>query len=124
MKSCLKFGTTVILAMAMLVSISGCDKFEKSAYRSIKTMAQTYDTSFTILGDLYREGVITDDEKDQAIDAGDKFRASLNVVIDALTIYKIAKTDESRSAVEIAIVEAMARLSVITDLIAAFSGKE
>jgi predicted transcriptional regulator len=60
----------------------------KIAYTTIKSAAIAYETVMSALGDLSKEGKITDEQKTMIIEYGNKFWTAYHTAVDALYAYK------------------------------------
>ena len=78
--------------------LSGCAGFTKDAYRSLAVSQQTYDTALSVMGDLYKEGKVTVEQKDKAIQLGRAYKTAHNTAISALAFYEEVGTDQSKQA--------------------------
>jgi len=92
MKRALKFGVLIVVVLALVA----CASFSQNAYRSLVVSQQTYDTTLSILGDLYKVGKVTEAQKDQAIAIGKEYKAAHNEAVAALLVYETS--DQSTEA--------------------------
>lgn len=85
--SCLIF---VVLALV------ACASFSQNAYRSLVVSQQTYDTTLSVMGDLYKAGKLTDAQKEKAISIGRAYQSAHNKAVSALLVYEAS--DQSTEA--------------------------
>lgn len=81
----------IILASVAIILIFGliaCASFTRDAYRTLTVSQQTYDTTLSVMGDLYREGKITDKQKNQGIEIGRAYKLAHNEAVASLTLYE------------------------------------
>lgn len=93
------------MVAALLITIavlgylsSGCSTFTRDAYRSLTVSQQTYDTALSVMGDLYREGKVTAEQRDKAIQLGRAYKTAHNTAVSALAFYEEVGTDQSKAA--------------------------
>lgn len=60
------------------------DSAQTTAYKALRTAADTYDVTMKSVASLYRQGVINADVKDKAIQYGNTFRTAYNAAIDVM----------------------------------------
>lgn len=84
-------------------------------YKTLVLSQHTYDTTLTSMGELYKEGVITDAQKDEAIKLGRTYMTAHNDAVDVLVAYEEAGGQGSQEAIKAAVDKASAALA---DLIA------
>lgn len=102
MKRALEVGFIVVMVLAF----AACANFSQNAYRSLVVSQQTYDTTLSIMGDLYRAGKVTEAEKEQAIAIGKEYKAAHNEAVAALLVYETS--DQSTEAANKAAYQKMA----------------
>lgn len=96
----------VLASLVMLTLLIACASFTKNSYRTLVLSDQTYDATFTTLGELYKEGKITEDEKKNAVELGRVYKSAHNNAVDAVAAYEEAGGYGETSAVEAAILKA------------------
>ena len=84
------------VAIMLVFGLVACASFSQNAYRSLVVSQQTYDTSLSIMGDLYKVGKVTEAQKDQAIAIGKEYKAAHNEAVAALLVYETS--DQSTEA--------------------------
>ena len=91
--------------------LAACATFTTDAYRSLTVSYQAYDATLASMGDLYREGRITEAQKDEAIKIGRAYKLAHNGAVAALSKYEESGGDASKQAYLTAATEASAALS-------------
>jgi len=87
----LKRNSIYLLMVFCLVLCVGCNDIEKTSYRSLTVMAATYDGIMSSLGDAYKQGLLSEDDKDKIIDVGNIFYGAYHSAEEALKAYMNAK---------------------------------
>lgn len=97
MKSNLK----ILMVLPFLLLCMACDDFEKNTFRTLTVMAGTYDGIMSYLGQAYKEGLISEEAKEKAIDVGNVFygsyHTSQNLFAEYLDAKKKGNFDAQRS---------------------------
>jgi len=101
--SCLVF---VVLALV------ACATFSQNAYRSLVVSQQTYDTTLSVLGDLYKAGKLTEAQKEKAVSIGRAYQSAHNKAVSALLIYETSD-QSTEAAAKLAYQQAAAEASKI-----------
>lgn len=79
-----------LIVLALLIGIVGCaanQSFEKNAYNTLASAAETYTATMSSAAELYKKDLITDTEKDRIIEYGGTFWVAYQVAVDALAEY-------------------------------------
>lgn len=109
------------LILICSVAFVGCDNFLKISYDTVYMASVTYETSRSILGDLYKEGRINEEQKTQIVEVATKYYHAIMLAKKALIAYKKieeSKNPETLDKARIAVVEALNfMLLVETDLL-------
>lgn len=96
---------SVVLCVALAVSIMACASFTKNAYRTLSVAGSTYDVGMRSAADLYQQGKITDGQKTEVVDVATQYRNAYIVAVDALVAYEKTDTAEDKDRVEAALTE-------------------
>jgi hypothetical protein len=112
-----------LLLVAICVCLLGCASFTGNAYRSLTVSYQTFDSSMTALGDLYREGVLSEEDKDKIVGYANEYRDAHNQAVTSLLTYETLK--EPTQADKQATLESIAYASrILADFLAATRNME
>ena len=116
---------SVALMLYLVLYLIGCAGNQKTpeatAYGLLGTSAETYNAAINSLGDLYKQGIVSSEVKDKAIEYGDAFRAAYNSAISASQAYLRAKSGgedaEMRDKLTAALIEYSRALGEALDYI-------
>jgi hypothetical protein len=72
----------------VVMALVACASFSQNAYRSLVVSQQTYDTTLSVLGDLYKAGKLTEAQKEKAISIGRAYQKAHNDAVTALLLYE------------------------------------
>lgn len=93
----------VVLAFAL---IQGCNgDFTTSAYKTLSTTATVYDTSMKAAADLHRQGLVSDQEKAEVIEFGNKYRQAHQAAVTTLAAYERTSQATDQEKVQVALDE-------------------
>ena len=93
----LKLGVVV----CVVILLAGCGGgFVGDSFKSLAVSKQTYEATMTSLGDLYKEGVLSDEAKDKAVEYGRKYQTAHNSAVDALMTYVVADPENQEDSKE------------------------
>jgi hypothetical protein len=117
-------GLGVVVGVIALALVA-CATFSQDAYRSLVVSQQTYDTTLSVMGDLYKAGKLNDVQKQRAIDIGIEYKAAHNSAVAALLLYETSdQTTEAmrKAAYQKAAADAAAILARLVAYAATFTG--
>ena len=80
-------GFVSLLVMMVVLFCSACTDFEKNAHNTLLVAGKSYDLSMKTCGTLYKEGKITEQQKQKVVDLGTVYYGAYNGAVDALLIY-------------------------------------
>ena len=87
------------LALVLLVLLAACGpNLVRDGYRALTVSYQGYDVALSGMGDLYREGLIGEDVKTQAIEYGRAYKVAHNEAVRALAAYEERGGAEAKDA--------------------------
>jgi hypothetical protein len=109
----------------IVVFLAGCSKpdFTTDSYRFLGVSKEAYDSSLNLAGDLYKQEVIGEKEKEKAIQYGNLYMATHNQAVAALLEYELYETDDSKRKYIDMLSDLLARLSFLTDYVANLRGE-
>jgi hypothetical protein len=93
MKRALQTGILVLVALSLVA----CATFSENAYRSLVVSHQTYDTTLSVLGDLYKTGKLTEAQKEKAVSIGRAYMKAHNDAVAALLLYETSDQSTAES---------------------------
>lgn len=104
----------ILVALALVA----CASFSQNAYRSLVVSQQTYDTTLSVMGDLYKAGKLTEAQKEKAISIGRAYQAAHNKAVTALLVYETSD-QSNEAATKLAYQQAAADAAkILADLVA------
>jgi len=107
-----KISLGAVLLLAVLLS---CATFSQTAYKTLFVSYYSYDATLSVLGDLYKEGKVAEEEKVHAIRLGHIYSKAHNEAVGALAKYEEAGGAGSQDAYKVA---ATAMADALVELIA------
>ncbi len=113
----------VCMTMCMLVGLTACknnEKYELTAWKSLATIAVTYDQTMSTLGDLHTDGKISDETAQKAIDFGHKFTPLYLAAVESLEVFVKNPADDKVDVVRNAIQAAMDSLDLFVEFANSF----
>ena len=93
----LKLEKLTVLALVLL-AVLACSNFVQNGYRTLVVSQQSYDVTLSAMGDLYREGRITEAQKDEAIKIGRGYKLAHNGAVASLAKYEETKQEADKNA--------------------------
>ncbi len=112
-----------LVGMLFLITLVSCATFSKDSYRTLSVSAETYHAAMSSMGDLYRQGLISEEEKAKAVELGSYFKAAYNAAIDANQAYLKVDSDQNRDKVTAALIEYSKVLGKVLEYINAVMAK-
>ncbi len=109
MKKLAKVGVLLVLVLALIA----CATFTRDAYRTLTVSYQAYDVTLSTMGDLYREGKITEAQKAKAIELGRAYKLGHNGAVVALAKYEESGGEANKQAYMLAAQDAAKALSAL-----------
>ena len=88
-------GFSSVLVALLLLFCAGCSDFEKNAHNTLLIAGKSYALSMKTCGKLYKEGKITEQQKQKIVDVGTIYYGAYNGAVDALLIYHDAKDKDT-----------------------------
>lgn len=89
---------TGILVMIYFLGMYQCAAHQKksivdSSYKALNISGNVYDIAMTAIGNLYKQGLIDESVKEEAIGLGDKYYDIYHSAVEALKAYKETPAD-------------------------------
>lgn len=103
--------TMIVLALFLVLAMAACADFTRNTYRALTVSFTGYDTVLSGMGDLYREKLITDQVRDQAIKYGKAYKLAHNGAVNALAKYEETGGEQNKQAVTAALTDASKALA-------------
>lgn len=102
---------SISIFLIAVLTMFACATFTRDAYRTLTVSQQTYDTTLSIMGDLYREGKVTESQKQKAIELGRAYKLSHNGAVVALARYEEQGGEANKQAYLLAMQDVSRTLS-------------
>lgn len=79
----------VLIGLLMCFIAFGCSsKMEQRAYSTLSISQTTYDTTLSVLSDLYKQGKITTEKKNEIVEKARDYKEAHNLAVKAFVLYK------------------------------------
>jgi hypothetical protein len=73
----------------LMILLSGCaSKMEQTTYSTLAISQTTYETTLSIIGDLYKQGKVPEAVKDEIVAKAREYRKAHNLTVEAFLLYK------------------------------------
>jgi len=79
----------IILVLVLMVTACATASFSKNTYDTLASSADAYRASMQSAGDLYSNGMITEEQKTKIIVYGEDFWLAYHTAVDALEAYQL-----------------------------------
>ena len=114
----------LILLLALML-LSCANSFTKNAFDTLSISKETYNSTLSIAGDLYKQGLMSEEQKNEAIKLGNAYKLVHNEAVGALLNYKTSGyTEESKESYLNLMKDVSARLANLLDYLKPFILKE
>lgn len=100
----------LFLVLAVFLIACGAN-FTRDTYRALTVSFTAYDVALSGMGDLYKENLIGDQIRDQAIKYGKAYKMAHNGAVNALATYEEQGGDQNKQAVAAALTDASKALA-------------
>jgi hypothetical protein len=72
-----------------MIIFSGCaSKMEQTTYSTLAISQTTYETTLSIIGDLYKQGKVPETKKDEIVAKAKEYKKAHNLTVEAFILYK------------------------------------
>jgi hypothetical protein len=128
MRRMMKRKRLISIALALSLALfmaQGCatvnhNEVITGGFKVLATSATTYETAFAALADLYQKGLISDDDKQQAVAYGSHFWAGYHISVELLASYAKTNSAEDEAKLNAAIIEMSRLLGVFLEYVGPF----
>jgi len=97
--------TSIVTVCIIGLFMAGCASFTKNTYRALSVAKETREVGLSSMGDLYRQGKITEEQKDEIIKVGNEYRDAYLIAVDALVAYVTTEKAEDKTKLQTAMRE-------------------
>jgi len=108
------------ITICMMLFMISCATFVRNSYRSLSTAGETYDATMKSAADLYRKGVIDDEQKAKIVEIAIKYKMSYDIAVDALDAYNETSSVEAKDRYMKAFAEFTPILQELIELVQEF----
>ena len=89
-------GRAVVAISVVLMFMVSCAHFTENAYRTLTVSKQTYTITLSALGDLYKQGQITEEQKAKVIQLSRAYKHAHNKAAMFLLDYETSKAESDK----------------------------
>jgi hypothetical protein len=122
----------VFLALVLMVfMVQGCATMQENhnqivagGYKTLATAATTYETAFQALADLYKQGLLSKENKNKAIEYGNHFWTAYHAAVDLLASYAKTASAEDEARLNVAVIEVSKLLGVFLEYAGPYLAKK
>lgn len=117
----------MIVALVFAMAIIACPKNQstiQTSYDAASVSFIAYDTAMQTMGDLYKQGYVSEEQKEKAIALGRIYKDTHNAMVEALATYQENGGDANKNAYLIAAARAGAELSNVLSYVNQFITKK
>jgi hypothetical protein len=111
----------LFVAFALVLSIVACDTFVATAYKTLFTAGQAYDSSMKSVAQLQKDGKITKEQRAEINKVADVYYSSYQGAATALSIYNKTKNANDKSKLTTLISEMIKNYATFVEVINKFS---
>ena len=91
------------------------DEFVKITYRTIHTMGTMYNVLMGTAGNLYKEKVLTEEQKNKMIDLGYIYYGSYQALATAFEAYQKSKSDDEKISLTLLVIETVKKYNSVLE---------
>lgn len=73
--------------LALLLLIAACATFARDSYRTLSTSKSADEVALSAIGDLYKQGFVTDVQKTKAVELGRIYKQAHNSAVETLAAF-------------------------------------
>ena len=106
-----------VMLMVMAMLVVGCANFDQNAYKTLNTAKVTYTQTMSALGDLYKQGKITEAQKNNIIAVANVYYLAYNAAEKSYEVYHSNQTVANQDQLIALITDAAAKLGELLPLI-------
>lgn len=91
------------------------EEFVKITYRTIHTMGTMYNVLMGTAGNLYKEKVLTEEQKNKMIDLGYIYYGSYQTLATAFEAYQKSKSDDEKISLTLLVIETVKKYNTVLE---------
>jgi len=112
-----KVSVSLIFLLTLVACASG---FVKNSFDTLSVSKATYESTLSIAGDLYKQGLMSEAQKNEAVRYGDLYRQVHNESVSALLAYKTSGASSDKEKYLHSMSNVSARLSMLIEYMKPF----
>ena len=112
-----KFASVLLLVGILIAACAYNIGYVNTMYDALAVSKLSYETTMESTHDLFRRGVITQEEKDKVFEIGRKYMKAHNAAVDALASYEESGMTVGQKQIEIQAKAASKALSEVLDMV-------
>jgi len=113
-----------VFLAALVIAVASCASFSRDANRTLAISFQTYDSTLNALSDMDRQGLLTMEQRDKAIELGRLYKLAHNGAVSALLQYQSDETPDAKQRYLTAAAEASKQLAALIEFAKPLLSKE
>ena len=114
-----------LLPLIALIFIFGCaESFVQNSYKTLSVSKEAYNSTLSMAGSLYKQGLMTEAQKDEAIKYGNLYMQTHNESVNALLTYKTSGLVSDKDKYLALMADTSARLATLIEYLKPFILKE
>jgi hypothetical protein len=116
----------LICSLIMAIGLSGCasNDFLTNSYNTLNTVGTSYDVAMTSAGEMYRQGHLTEQQKENVIAAAEVVYTSFQAAVAAVQVYEATEGKSGKEAVTAAINQMLDSYNQFIELVNGFIAEE
>lgn len=93
----------------------GSDEFTKITYRTIHTMGTMFNVLMGTAGNLHKEKILTDDQKNKMIDLGYIYYGAYQTLATAFEAYQKVQSDDGKISITLMVIETVKKYNTVLE---------
>lgn len=107
----------ILLSIVLLIGLISCANFEQNTYKSLYIAGTTYDTAMKSISSMQKQGFITDAQRAEINKNANYYYVSYRVAVDAFSLYKRTKTQDTKNKVISAVAEVFLKWPTLAEYV-------
>lgn len=113
-----------LIIMIFLIGCAYNTSLTNTSYNTLKVSKTTYETTMQIVSDLYKQGNLSEEKKEEIIKVAGKYKKAHNEAVQALKTYKELKDKDSMRTLENKVILTSQSLRKLLHLIEPYIGEK
>lgn len=114
---------SILMALILAMVFAACastEQFRTNTYRTLAVSADIYESGYPAFLDLHRQGIVSDEVKEQGREIALKYWAAYHAAVEAFEAWETIRTSETQERVNVALQEVSVLLAELTRYIQPF----